>query len=250
MESKTKVRLAILEADTLSREAGEQHTYTSVFTYLFQQASHPCLLSEFFTITTHDIVNDQSAYPSLDSVDAILITGSRCSAYQDDAWILKLVDFTQKAVSTEGKVKVIGICFGHQIVGRSLGAPVTVNDKGWELSVVEMKLSEKGKEVFGKDSLRIQQTHHDMVSSLPSGTLPIAETNACSVQGMLIPGKIFTLQGHPEFTGQIVSEILKKIREGGGIDEGEYKSGMARVLEEHDGVIVGQALLRFMRGQI
>lgn len=52
------------------------------------------------------------------------------------------------------RVKIIGVCFGHQIVGRALGAPVARSEKGYEMSVIELNLTARGKKLFdGKDNL-------------------------------------------------------------------------------------------------
>jgi hypothetical protein len=48
---------------------------------------------------------------------------------------------------------VVGVCYGHQIVGRALDAPVGRNEKGWEAAVNAVELSPKGKEIFGVDKL-------------------------------------------------------------------------------------------------
>lgn len=49
---------------------------------------------------------------------------------------------------------MIGVCFGHQVVALALGATVARNVDGWEVSVCEMDLTEKGKELLeGKDVL-------------------------------------------------------------------------------------------------
>lgn len=54
----------------------------------------------------------------------------------------------------QSRVKVIGVCYGHQIVGRALGAKVARSEGGaWEVSVSQVNLTEKGKELFGKDAL-------------------------------------------------------------------------------------------------
>jgi GMP synthase-like glutamine amidotransferase len=94
--------------------------------------------------------NPSTAYPNLDDVDAILISGSKHDAFEDDEWILTLVEFVRKALLHD-RVKIVGICFGHQIVARAMGALVARGDQGWEISVVETRLTEKGKEVFGKE---------------------------------------------------------------------------------------------------
>jgi len=71
------------------------------------------------------------------------------SAYEDEPWILKLVDFTKKVLAQD-RVRIIGICFGHQILGRALEVPVGKSDKGWEISVCDFDLTARGQELFGK----------------------------------------------------------------------------------------------------
>jgi hypothetical protein len=50
-------------------------------------------------------------------------------------------------------VRIVGACFGHQIVARALGARVGRSGKGWETGVTELELTEKGREIFGKGDL-------------------------------------------------------------------------------------------------
>jgi GMP synthase (glutamine-hydrolysing) len=89
--------------------------------------------------------------------------------------------------------------------------------------------------------------HRDEVSSYPKGAVPLAENDVCPVQGMLIPGKVITVQGHPEFTEGIVRELLETRHYAGIFPDEVYKSGIARVADDHDGVAIAQAFLRFLR---
>jgi GMP synthase-like glutamine amidotransferase len=57
------------------------------------------------------------------------------------------VEFVQKVLAQD-RVRIIGICFGHQILGRALGAKVGKSDEGLEVSVSNVDLTEKGKELF------------------------------------------------------------------------------------------------------
>lgn len=61
---------------------------------------------------------------------------------------MKLVDFTKKVLQQD-RVRLIGVCFGHQIIGRAMDVKVDRSDKGWEVSVVPVVLTEKGKALFG-----------------------------------------------------------------------------------------------------
>lgn len=69
-----------------------------------------------------------------------------------DPWIVKLTEFVQKVLLEQDRIRVAGICFGHQIVGRALGGVCDRNEKGWEISITEVNLSEIGKGLFGRNS--------------------------------------------------------------------------------------------------
>ena len=106
--------------------------------------------SSGLSISTFDVVNTLS-YPSLQDIDAILLTASTSNSFDDDPWILKLVAFVRKVLE-QRRVRIIAACFGHQIIGRALGAKVGRSDKGWETSVT-IDLTRKGQKFFGKTSL-------------------------------------------------------------------------------------------------
>ena len=84
------LRLAILEADTPVPAANDKYKgYFGVFKHLFARAVSPAPLESALALTGHDVVhNPDSSYPSLDDVDAILITGSKYNAFDDDDWIV------------------------------------------------------------------------------------------------------------------------------------------------------------------
>ncbi|KAI1101825.1 class I glutamine amidotransferase-like protein [Jackrogersella minutella] len=244
------VRLAILEADTpVPGIRAKFGTYGGVFRYLFERAcaslNPPQPLSSQLAISHHDVVNDLSSYPDTNTIDAVLITGSKHSAYENDEWIVRLVEYTRQCIEG-GRVRVIGVCFGHQIVGRAMGAEVGKNVLGWELSVTEHELTDAGKKLFGLEKLAIHQMHRDIVYNLPPGAVELARTSPCPIQAIYVPRVVITVQGHPEFTGEMVQEILEMRRYGGILTEEVYEDGMRRVNNKHDGVVVARAFLRFL----
>ncbi|KAK4109120.1 class I glutamine amidotransferase-like protein [Canariomyces notabilis] len=245
------LRLAILEADTPVPAANARYKgYFGVFKHLFERAVSPTTLDSIVTLTGHDVVhNPSSAYPSLDSIDAILITGSKHDAFADDEWILTLVEYVRKAL-VHPRVRVVGVCFGHQIVSRALGALVARSDKGWEVSVTETRLTEKGKELFGgRETLKIQQMHRDQVFNVPAGAELLASTDKCMNHGFVIPKRVITVQGHPEFTEDIMREILELRHETGLLTDEVFQSGMERNGDDHDGVLMAQVFLKFLQEQ-
>jgi GMP synthase-like glutamine amidotransferase len=48
---------------------------------------------------------------------------------------------------------VVGICFGHQVIARALGGQVQRSPGGWEVAVNPVHLSERGRQLFGRESL-------------------------------------------------------------------------------------------------
>jgi GMP synthase-like glutamine amidotransferase len=154
------------------------------------------------------------------------------------------------------------VCFGHQIVGRAMGVKVGRNDAGWETAVNDVQLTEKGKEVFGMEKLvctnptakvapltppqRLHQMHRDMVFYYPQGVEELGYSPVCKVQGMYAPKRLFTVQGHPEFDEEIVTEILKSRHAAGIFNDEDFEAGMERVVKPHDGLVVSQAFLKFL----
>ncbi|KAI1386082.1 class I glutamine amidotransferase-like protein [Hypoxylon trugodes] len=245
------IRLAILEADTpVPGIQSKFGSYGGVFEYLFARGCKsfkpPVPLSAVLKLSYHDVVHDPTSYPDLNTIDAILISGSKHNAFDQDPWILELVKYTRKCLDS-GRVRVIGVCFGHQIVGLAMGTPVGTNLRGWELSVVEHNLTEEGKKFFGLEKLSIHQMHRDIVHKLPPGVIALASTDICPVQAMYAPRRLITVQGHPEFTKDMVGEILQRRYDGGILSPDIYKDGMRRVGNEHDGVAVARAFIRFLR---
>ena len=59
--------------------------------------------------------------------------------------------------------------------------------------------------------------------------------------------KLFTLQGHPEFNGEIMCKLLEASDNLGFEDRTLWKDAMNRVSYEHDGVLVAATILRFIR---
>ncbi|KAK4096535.1 class I glutamine amidotransferase-like protein [Parathielavia hyrcaniae] len=243
------LRLAILEADTpVSASNARYHGYFGLFRHLFARAVSPQPVESVLALTGHDVVhNPSSEYPSLDDVDAILITGSKYNAFDDDEWITTLVEFVRKALLHD-RVKIVGICFGHQIVARALGALVSRSDHGWEVSVTETRLTEKGRKLFGgRKTLNIQQMHRDQVFGVPAGAELLASTDKCPNHGFVIPNRVITVQGHPEFTEDVMGEILELRHDSGLFTDQTYRSGVARNGDHHDGVFMAQAFIKFLQ---
>ena len=62
-------------------------------------------------------------YPAaIDEYDLIVITGSKFGVYEDHDWIPRTQQIVRDAVAKG--IKLIGICFGHQLIAQAMGAGV------------------------------------------------------------------------------------------------------------------------------
>ncbi|KAI9789826.1 MAG: hypothetical protein M1816_005743 [Peltula sp. TS41687] len=258
-QTRHPLRIAVLKCDSpIPSICAKYGDYGSIFTNLLQTAADsleqgsapfpPDFSSRDLDITAWEVAEAQS-YPRLEDVDAVLITGSRHCAFDNDPWILRLVAFTKNILSDpRSRVRVIGVCFGHQIIARALGAPVTRSAIGWELAVVPVTLTARGKELFGKTELNMHQLHRDIVTALPDGVESLGSTSICRFHVMYAAQRLISVQGHPEFNEDIETDILHSRHLQGIFQDEVFEDGMKRVGTPHDGVLVAQAFLRFCFG--
>lgn len=91
----------------------------------------------------------------------------------------------------------------------------------------------------------IHQMHQDIVFEYPAHVEHLGYTDRCAVQGMYVKKRVITVQGHPEFNGNIVAELLERRHSQGIFNDEMYDEGMSRVRKHHDGVRIGAAFVRF-----
>uniref|UniRef100_A0A060TB90 ARAD1D29062p n=1 Tax=Blastobotrys adeninivorans TaxID=409370 RepID=A0A060TB90_BLAAD len=243
--------VAILETDTpVPKVESTVGSYGDIFEALLRNAGLPAEVG----ITKHKVVDaGDDAYPPLESISGIVITGSKHNSYESIPWIVRLVEYVQRAV--QKGVPIVGICFGHQIVGRALEVPVGKNPKGWEIASQSIQLTDKGKALLGpyvgdKSTINIMQMHQDVVFELPPNTELLAYSDVCKVQGFYRKGKILTFQGHPEFTQFITSAIIDLRHSAGVFDDAFTEKALADAKVEHNGLQLARAMVDLLQETI
>lgn len=233
------MRVGILKTDTVREDLVEEFgEYPDMFQVLLGDAD-PEL--EF---VVYDVENGD--YPaSIDEVDAYLMTGSKSSVYEDEEWIHRLSDFVREL--HEQRKKLVGICFGHQMVAHALGGRTEKSDKGWGVGAHEALFHSLPEWHDGEDpEFVLLVSHQDQVVEIAPGTEVLAGSEFCQNAVCQVGEHILTFQGHPEFIKAYSENILNIRRE--MIGEDNYHGGMASLGRDLDRERVADWLVRFLRG--
>ncbi|CAI9104137.1 OLC1v1002758C1 [Oldenlandia corymbosa var. corymbosa] len=143
--------------------------------------------------------------------DGFVITGSCNDAHGNDVWICKLMNLLRKLDSL--KKKVLGICFGHQVLGRALGGRVGRAAAGWDIGLTTVHLSSS--KLFTNlkipTSLSIIECHRDEVWELPPKAEVLAWSSRTGVEMFRYGDHIMGIQGHPEYTKDILLHLIDRL---------------------------------------
>ncbi|OLN80979.1 putative glutamine amidotransferase-like protein C13C5.04-like protein 3 [Colletotrichum chlorophyti] len=203
-------------------------------------------------------------FEEFDSYQGVLLTGSMYDAHGDNEWITKLLDVLKELWQRRPDLHLSGVCFGHQLLCRMLGAEVAPSaSQDWELGHSRIDLSPVGKQLFRTDDdhIFLHQMHQDHVVAPPShetsnGLLkPDTKVDVwghsehTQVQGIYVKGRLFTTQAHLAFDEEMVKRQIQMRVDSGGIKDLEHADQAAETADlEHDGDLVAAAILRFFHG--
>ncbi len=192
------MHIGILKTDAVRPEWASQFgEYPDMFQRLFL-AVDATLSFTVWDVECGELPDDASC------VDGYVITGSKSSVYDDKAWIRQAETFIRELHAQ--RRKVVGICFGHQLIARALGGVVDKSTNGWGVGVHEYELLHSPEQ--GRDQLSLIASHQDQVMGLPPGAEIIASNSHCPIAGFRMGDHILTFQGHPEFIPEYAREII------------------------------------------
>jgi GMP synthase-like glutamine amidotransferase len=227
--------LGILKADSVNPDLQVTHgDYTDMFQSIFRVAD-PTL-----TFNIYDVLASQ--YPdNIDECDGYLITGSRHSVYEPLPWIQRLGEFVVELHSA--RKKLLGICFGHQLVAHVLGGRTAKSDRGWGVGRHVTRLYDASHPDWPSE-FALLSSHQDQVQESPPDAEIIAQSDFCPIAGMTLGQHILTLQGHPEFTKDYARDLLGVRRE--VLGESLYQAGLASLAEDVHQLEVARLILDFL----
>ncbi|MDC0611684.1 homoserine O-succinyltransferase [Vibrio sp.] len=144
-----------------------------------------------------------------DTCDAYIITGSTHDSYADLPWINKLADWIRMCDKQERRL--IGICFGHQIISLALGGSVRKSEKGWGIGMSVNDIKQHPSWMSDKpEQLHLLVSHQDQVMSIPSSMDIVASSEFCPFYMLSKDNHILTVQGHPEFSVEFDRVLVER----------------------------------------
>lgn len=236
-ESTVKLKIGILRADDVVPHLAEKYgEYPAMFQQLLSSVNDDQQVDLEFA----NYAVNAGVYPAeIDEVDAYILTGSKSSVYEDVPWIVQLAEFVRTLHSC--KKKLVGVCFGHQMVAQALGGETSLSTAGWSLGV--KNTIPIGSNRLGTEPFNLIYTHQDQITKPVEGTVVLASTDTCPIAATSLGEHILTFQGHPEFYPDYTSELYEFRRN--NYPPETYQKAMDSFQQSVDQLLVGKMMIDF-----
>jgi GMP synthase-like glutamine amidotransferase len=158
------------------------------------------------------IVGD--ALPSLEDVQAIIITGSPVGVYDPVAWIEPLKDWIRAAGSLA--IPQVGICFGHQIMAQAFGGQAAKAPQGWGLGRHSYQVVSHEAWMVPRckaTPFSLAVSHQDQVLVKPPSARVLAQSAFTPFAALIYDhAPAMSFQGHPEFCLKFTDALIRSRR--------------------------------------
>ncbi len=230
--------IGILQCDDVAEELRVRHgNYPRMFTQLFE-ALEEDIHFKVYRVTEGD-------YPeSIHECDAYITTGSRFGVNDVHEWIKALEDFVIKL--HQSQKKLIGICFGHQMIAKALGGVVEKSPKGWGVGISNIRVQRKQRWMeLDQDEISLVVSHQDQVKQLPEGSQILASSGFCPFYMIQINEHFLGIQGHPEFSKRYSYDLMQARRD--RIPHECIEAGIDSLAMDVDDRLVARWLINFLK---
>ena len=230
-------RLGFLLCDHLMEHMADRFSdYPEMFATAFAEVSD-AIEWEVFDLT------DGVVPQSVDACDGYLISGSRYGAYDDLPWIPLLESFIRDIAAAEQPL--VGLCFGHQIVGQALGGEVSKVPQGWGIGIHEYEIDAQESWMQPpRASFIVPACHQDQVTALPPGARRVAHNGHCENFIVRYADRVLGIQGHPEFSVEFIAMLVEWRKD--RLTEATYAESTASLSRAHDNRIVKHWIATFL----
>lgn len=168
------------------------------------------LLGPGFSVKRYDV--RQGVYPNrAETHSGYIVTGSPAGVYDAEPWIAALKAWLAAA---KGRARLVGICFGHQIMAEAFGGRVEKSARGWGVGLHRYEVIAPEPWMDAEGAFSIAVSHQDQVVRRPPAA-EIVAGNAFSPFGMLAyrDQPAISFQCHPEFDPAFAKALIESRRD-------------------------------------
>ena len=195
------IKLAILETGRPPSRLADQF---GDYSEMFERMLGPGYLVDRFDVAAGDLPGDPNAY------DAYLITGSPAGVYDPLPWIEPLKEFLLAAKDR----KMVGVCFGHQIMAEAFGGHVEKSNRGWGIGLQRYDIDRVEPWMDDVSSISVPASHQDQVVAQPPNTDVIASSDFAPFAALAWTDRpAISVQFHPEFEPAYAKALIEARRE-------------------------------------
>jgi len=154
--------------------------------------------------------------PDPDDPLGVIVTGSPAMVSWRERWSERTAAWLG-ALMSAGRVPVLGVCYGHQLLAHARGGEVGPNPRGRQMGTAQLRLTRAGHgdALLGPLAANpvAQTTHEECVLQPPRDAVHLASTATDRYHALRFTRRAWGVQFHPEFDPAIMRAYVKHRRE-------------------------------------
>ena len=174
--------------------------------------------------------------------DAFVITGSSSGVHDGLPWVEELSAFLRRV---RGRSKLVGLCFGHQVMAHAFGGTVAKARQGWGIGLHRYTIRDRPDWAGDATSVAVMASHQDQVVTPPAGATVVGASDFTPYAIIDYGGDAISFQCHPEFTSAF-SHALVDVDRATDMSDAVKEAARRSLAGNSDAPVVAGMIDRFL----